>query len=1253
MIDYENQLVYLIKDDCEVLQAFPKENKLEEFVEKLNEMVETEYKENLYSIFDFSVLKEKCDLNKSSKDVLKLKNSDGGYVFVEVVAKQISENNYIFFFKEDDLNLREIQEIKNNNLAQKIALENVNNLVWIYDIKNSEFRFVSALANRFKLPCTFTNVPQSLVRKGIVDLESSQIFYQIHQKLRKGEKEVNGIIKVHPVPNDYAWLKINYVNMFNINGEPYEAVGIASNITSKYDRVRDFLLEEEKIQSNDIEIIATSKTNLTQNRVEKVFYEGNESTLKNNFETYDDLLKYGASNFFDSFEKKNYIEQMSRYNLLESWKNGKYILSNEYRRQANGKIMWMSATNVLIEDFQTGELYAFGYIRNIDEAKKRENQIKEKIGMDKVTGIYNKLTFDKLIYAETIDEETTFAYILFDIDNFKAFNDSFGYVKGDSALKQMAEILKHFLPNAMIARVGGDEFCAFVKNAESSKLIETVEQIIESAERHFETLDNYSHLHMSLTAGIVIGKSKITSVTLLNEQSLFAMTKEKIAGNKKIGIHFASEGNFGENKLSLQKSGFTKKSIVNQIEEPLYIVDCLTNELLFVNEACKEKFGIIDNLEYAKKCHSYLNKSSNLCKNCVLQRSEKDLGTNLLEIDFQGINYKVKKREMLWDGRQAVMSILYESPKNNVQNNKIQNEHYVLQCLTKLFAQGSNFDETMQEILQKVLQWFDARVVYVVEVVDSKLKIDKMIAQNPISEKMFEIAKLTIERIAPALCRKIDEKFRNFDVNEFETTNPQEYAMLKGCGISNFACFRLEHSPNRKTYCCLENPKTNLDSLGDLETIFSVFATFKEKERITEENMFLCNHDAVTLLKNRSAFDIVLEKTMKSNTKSKGLLKVAFMNMNGLKKRDGLAVTNETLHRIANKFLKHFDAEQCFRVSVDEIVVISENMQEVEFFEKSQMLEEELVAEFGKFFVSGKVWTDGNVDIDTLEGFAEEKLVAQKQQYLQLRDDVENIMIVDTKQKERLLHAIEKNWIDINLQPIIELKSMKLLGAEVFVRMLHPKFGNVPPAKFLPILENLGLVQIVDFFVFERACIALKMWKENFEQNLMLSINISRLTLFDKDLVSKLISIVNKHQIKASQICLEFKDTGSGIDLVELLGIVLKLKEVGFKIAMDNFGSTNSDLYKIAKVPIDILKIDRKMVQEICEDKGVKQITWDILRTCKRMNVEVVGEGIESFQQMSTLKKMSCEYGQGFFVSEPLSVEDFEHSNFVVPKTTA
>lgn len=248
--------------------------------------------------------------------------------------------------------------------------------------------------------------------------------------------------------------------------------------------------------------------------------------------------------------------------------------------------------------------------------------------------------------------------------------------------------------------------------------------------------------------------------------------------------------------------------------------------------------------------------------------------------------------------------------------------------------------------------------------------------------------------------------------------------------------------------------------------------------------------------------------------------------------------------------------------------------------------------------------------------------------------------------ENEMYQALMKKEFIVYYQPKIYTNDETLYGAEALVRWKH-NGKMIPPNEFIPIFEKNKFILKLDVYIFEQVCSDMKIWKEKYGDEITISVNVSREHFLDEHFLEKYRMIAAKYNINPNNIDLEITESATIEDGIDIIGIMNKMKKLGFKISIDDFGTGYSSLSTIQDMPADILKIDKSFIDKI--GKNDKNIVDYILTIAKELKLTTIAEGVETKEQRDYLLERECDIIQGYYYSKPIKKEEFE--KFIQKKT--
>jgi EAL domain-containing protein (putative c-di-GMP-specific phosphodiesterase class I) len=236
-----------------------------------------------------------------------------------------------------------------------------------------------------------------------------------------------------------------------------------------------------------------------------------------------------------------------------------------------------------------------------------------------------------------------------------------------------------------------------------------------------------------------------------------------------------------------------------------------------------------------------------------------------------------------------------------------------------------------------------------------------------------------------------------------------------------------------------------------------------------------------------------------------------------------------------------------------------------------------------------------------------------------------------------LRRAVHLSQLVLHYQPTIRLASGELCGFEALVRWQHPTRGLVPPADFVPLAEETGLIMEIGHWVLREACATASAWQAAHPQlGLGIAVNLSPRQLLDARLVDDIAAVLHGTELHPGSLTLEITESGILVDQTGTSARLRALKALGVRVALDDFGTGYSSLSRLRELPIDLLKIDKAFIDGVASNSESTGLVHAILRMGETLALETIAEGVEEAAQAEELRRLGAQYVQGFLFSRPL-----------------
>ncbi len=432
-----------------------------------------------------------------------------------------------------------------------------------------------------------------------------------------------------------------------------------------------------------------------------------------------------------------------------------------------------------------------------------------------------------------------------------------------------------------------------------------------------------------------------------------------------------------------------------------------------------------------------------------------------------------------------------------------------------------------------------------------------------------------------------------------------------------------------------------------------------DKKLADEKLRYEAAHDALTGLPNRACFMSKLEQALEK-THADPIYKVSvlFIDLDRFKVINdslGHLIGDELLIGIAERLRECLrPSDMVARLGGDEFTILVEGMYESkEVIRIAERIQEKFLIPFN---LSGhEVYSSASIgilhatenhrlpedlmrDADTAMYQAKRAGKARHEVFDQdMHEAVKEILKLETD----LRRAVEKDEFYINYQPIYSLVTGKIDGFEALARWNHATFGDIQPAKFIPLAEEIGLIDALGEHILRKACSQMYSIKDSMPDNepLMLSVNLSCKQFANPKLVSKIKKVLEDTKFPGNKLKLEITESVFFEHQEKAIEMLNQLREIGIEINIDDFGTGYSNLNYLMKLPISTLKIDRSFISPIKSNGGNTEIVRTIVMLARNLGMKVIAEGVETKAQFDELKKLNCEGAQGYFFAAPMSFE--------------
>lgn len=433
---------------------------------------------------------------------------------------------------------------------------------------------------------------------------------------------------------------------------------------------------------------------------------------------------------------------------------------------------------------------------------------------------------------------------------------------------------------------------------------------------------------------------------------------------------------------------------------------------------------------------------------------------------------------------------------------------------------------------------------------------------------------------------------------------------------------------------------------------------FKRQEDDADQLHYLANHDTLTTLPNRHAYQewvkvLIDDESIKSLT----LMFIDLDNFKTINDTFGHSKGDQLLKAVTSRISNQIHNYHMFsRFGGDEFVILFANIEN----EIATSIASDLIKVFEKPFAldENHIYASASVGIASYPEDAsnnEELLKSADIAMYGAKNAGKNKfsfynldMFEKTKRKNEidtaLDEALTKKELYLMYQPQISLNDERLVGVEALIRWDSKELGSVSPVEFISIAEENGKIIPIGAWIIDMACRQIRFWQGTVFENVVVAINISAKQFMHQDLHSYIENAIYRNGIDASLLSVEITESAVMYDVESVVKILNKLKKLGISIAIDDFGTGYSSLSYLKKLPIDKLKIDREFIKDLLVDKDDRMIVKAIVALAKSLDLKVVAEGADQKEHVEFLKGLECEIVQGYIYSKPLLATDMKES---------
>ncbi len=445
---------------------------------------------------------------------------------------------------------------------------------------------------------------------------------------------------------------------------------------------------------------------------------------------------------------------------------------------------------------------------------------------------------------------------------------------------------------------------------------------------------------------------------------------------------------------------------------------------------------------------------------------------------------------------------------------------------------------------------------------------------------------------------------------------------------------------------------------GRVTQFIGVFSDITERKADEANIKQLANYDTLTGLPNRVLFADRIDNALSKARRNYEQLAVLFIDLDRFKN------VNDTCgHKVGDALLIEFSErmvsvirseDTASRHGGDEFLLVLPSVDT----NGAAHVAQKLLELGGKPYLIGQhelnvtlsigiaMFPDDGKTFDNLATFADIAMYRAKQEgsdaYCFFTTEMQDNSVRSMALENSMRRALERNEFHLNYQPQISLETGQIIGMEVLLRWQHPQLGLIPPTEFIPIAENSGQILAIGEWVLKSAARQLMIWIANGMEPIKIAVNISAIQFRHPRLLDTIIRIIEETGIPPHLLELELTEGVAMHNPQEVANVMQKLHEQNIHLSIDDFGTGYSSLSYLKRFPVYKLKIDRSFVMHITENSEDRAIISVVINLAKSLGMRAIAEGVETEEQLLFLKENGCNEIQGYYLSKPLSAEQFK-----------
>ena len=547
-------------------------------------------------------------------------------------------------------------------------------------------------------------------------------------------------------------------------------------------------------------------------------------------------------------------------------------------------------------------------------------------------------------------------------------------------------------------------------------------------------------------------------------------------------------------------------------------------------------------------------------------------------------------------------------------------------CMEALGREG--IGDALMQAFEALRQYFDADCVVLAYAKEGGIRY----VEECHRDTAQMMARLVTEKIESGDAEGVIQEIGQLgdvvipDIKSLRESHPVIYEYLAELRAWSAAGISLYTGDHLLGILMVLNPHRHLEETDVLSMLGTTLAARIELRNLQEQQEYDRTHDKLTNLWNREGLSVMARTGADNMFCSLGVITTDVIHLSEINKQFGYISGNRRLMEVADLLKSLFPNYRIYRYDEDEMLVLCINIKRQEMEQQVENLQKRL-AGLGFGVAMGYSWS---AHPQTRSQIAEAEVLMSNDK-LKLMHGTTVMKRMEQSVIDEINDLMERGRYLVYLQPKVDIHTGRTEGAEALIRQLDDELGIVGPGMFIPVLEHYNLVHMIDLFVLDEVFRYQKEQIREGHRTVPISVNFSKMTIMYPELIEKVTQMVH----------IEVTETVGDMDHVLIENVANSLKELGFRLSMDDFGSHYSNLAVLIQYDFDSAKIDRSMVTEITNNRKSRILLDYMTSMINDLGIHCIVEGIETKEQVDILKKTKAETIQGFYFGKPVPKEKF------------